>query len=61
MISSVTLTDGLKLEIYIKFDTNKFQTILYPGVLFIFPYCELEHTKNERGNNFWGSYVDTNV
>ena len=36
MMSSVTLRDGLKLEIYVKFGTNKFHTILYPEVLFIF-------------------------
>ena len=36
MMSWVTLRDGWKLEIYIKFDTNKFNTILYPEVLFIF-------------------------
>jgi len=36
MMSSVILTDGLKLEIYVNFDTNKFHTILYPEVLFIF-------------------------
>jgi hypothetical protein len=36
MMSSVALTDGLKLEIYFKFDINKFHTILHPEVLFIF-------------------------
>ena len=36
MMSSVALTDDLKLEIYFKFDTNKLHTILHPEVLFIF-------------------------
>ena len=56
MMSSVTLTDGLELETYITFEPNKYHTILYPEVLFIFILGIRTHWK-ERGCKFFDADV----
>jgi hypothetical protein len=59
MMSSVALTDGLKMAIYFKFQMKKFHTILYPEVLF--SCWELEQIKTKGKYFFFGVYEDVNI